>query len=297
MIFKIDHNYATTISGATLSDLCCKMMEHGHFIDCDGNTFALIAKSIQENASTTQSDCFKKFKGFSSSGCLTRELRAYLTTIIVDGNAYSLDDLERIICKESCVLLENGPYEWDVYKKMMSVYQRDRQFGNLFQLLVLARNKGFLTDLNCGGYGMVKPMIKQQEQGAYENVFSKKSCIVFDRDTDDDVSFDPKKNALFQMFCGKKSDAVTDQDVYALVQSPYHWHMWYISNFPSTLQQRDYFKITPESAPGYQKSKLSSIAEKMSRGDYDSMGLKMFFMNGVQISEIQMFLLKLVKII
>ena len=316
MIFKIDHNYATTIQGATLSDLCCKMMEHGHFIDCDGNTFALIAKSIQENASTTQSDCFKKFKGFSSSGCLTRELRAYLTTIIVDGDAYSLDDLERIICKESYVLLENGPYEWEVYKTMMSVYQRDRQFGNLFQLLVLARNKGFLASLNCGGYGMVKPMIEQQEQGAYENVFSEKSCIVFDRDTNDDVSFDSNKNALFQLFCNKKSDTVTDQDVYTLNQNPYHWHMWYkreienyltndhyeengidTSGFPQSLQQRDYFKITPESAPGYQKSKLFSIAEKMNKADYDSMGLKMFFMNGINMSEIQLFLLKLVKII
>ena len=165
MIFKIDHNYATTISGAILSDLCCKMMEKGHFIDCDGKTFALIAQSIRDNASTTQSECFKKFKGFSLSGCLTRELRTYLTTINVDGNAYSLDDLERVICKESCVLLENGPYEWEVYKTMMSVFQRDRQFGNLFQLLVLARNKGFLASLNCGGYGMVKPMIEQQERG------------------------------------------------------------------------------------------------------------------------------------
>ena len=316
MIFAIDSNYAKSIQGATLSDLCCKMMEYGHYIDCDGKTFEIITQSIQRNASTTQLDCFKKFKGFSLSGCLTRELRTYLTTVKVDGKAYSLDDIERIICKESRVLLENGPYEWDVYKTMMSVYQRDRQFGNLFQLLVLARNKGFLTDLNCGGYGMVKPMIEQQEQGAYENIFSEKSCIVFDRDTNDDVSFDSNKNALFHLFCNKKSDTVTDQDVYTLNQNPYHWHMWYkreienyltndhyeengidTSGFPQSLQQRDYFKITPESAPGYQKSKLFSIAEKMNKADYDSMGLKMFFVNGVNMSEIQLFLLKLVKII
>lgn len=316
MIFEIDSNYAKSIQGAALSDLCCKMMEYGHYIDCDGRTFALITQSIRDNASTTQLDCFKKFKGFSLSGCLTRELRTYLTTINVDGNAYSLDDLERIICKESCVLLENGPYEWEVYKTMMSVYQRDRQYGNLFQLLVLARNKGFLVSLNCGGYGMVKPMIEQQEKGAYENVFSEKSCIVFDRDTDDEVSFDSNKNALFQLFCNKKSDAVTDQDVYTLVQSPYHWHMWYkreienyltdnhfkeigvdTSNFPSNLQQRDYFKITPENASGYNKAKLPLIAKKMSKADYDSMGIKSFFINGVNMSEIQLFLLKLVKII
>ena len=183
-------------------------------------------------------------------------------------------------------------------------------------LLVLARNKGFLASLNCGGYGMVKPMIEQQERGVYENIFSEKSCIVFDRDTDDDVSFDSNKNALFQMFCNKKSDDVIEQDVYTLVQSPYHWHMWYkreienyltnnhyeengvdTSNFPRNLQQRDYYKITPETAPGYQKAKISSVAKKMSKADYDSMGIKTFFINGVNMSEIQLFLLKLVKII
>ena len=89
MIFKIDHNYATTIQGATLSDLCCKMMEHGHFIDCDKNTVELISKSIKENASTTQKEWFMTFKGFS----ITAELRKYLTTISVDGSNYSLDVL------------------------------------------------------------------------------------------------------------------------------------------------------------------------------------------------------------
>ena len=158
-------------------------------------------------------------------------------------------------------------------------------------------------------------MIEQQEQGPYENVFSEKSCIVFDRDTDDDVSFDSNKNALFQLFCNKKSDSVTDQDIYTLNQNPYHWHMWYkreienyltndhyeengvdVSGFPTELKQRDYFKIS-ESVPGYHKSKLSVIAEKMSRADYESLGLRFFTVNGLQISELQLFLLKLVKII
>lgn len=312
MIFKIDNNYATTILGATLSDLCCKMMEKGHFIDCDGKTLSLIAQSIQDNASKTQTECFTKYKGFN----ITSELRKYLTTILVDGTHYSLDELDRILSKESRVLVENGPYEWDVYKSIISVFQRDRQFGNLFRLLVLARNRDYLTDLHCGGYSMVKPMVEQQEQGDYKNVFAEKSCIVFDRDTDDSTSFDSNKNALFQMLCNKDSDSVVDQDVYVLNQTPYHWHMWYkreienyltdnyyedngvdISGFPVNLQQRDYFKITSESARGYQKSKLSAIAGEMSRADYESLGLRTFTVNSLQISELQLFLLKLVKII
>lgn len=316
MIFKIDSNYANSIQGSALSDLCCKMMKHGHFIDCDGNTFTLIEKSILGNASKTQKDCFMNFKGFGVSGCLTKELRTYLTTIIVDGNTYSLDDLDRMVTKESRVVVENGPYEWPVYKAIIGTFERDRKYGNLFRLLVNARNRKYLTDLHCGGVGMIVPMVEQQEQGDYENVFSLKSCIVFDRDTADNTYFDKNKNALFAKFCDKKNDAVTGQDIYTLNQFPYHWHMWYkreienyftddcyidegvnVTGFPSDLNLRDYYLIDKSSAHGYEKSLLSSIAEKMSRSDYDTMASKAFSVDGELMTEMQLFLLKLVKII
>lgn len=312
MIFKIDHNYATALQGATLSDLCCKMMEKGHFIDCDGNTLTLIIQSIRANASKTQAECFTKYKGFN----ITVELRKYLTTIYVDGTKYSLEDLDRMVGKESKVLVENGPYEWGVYKAMMGVSQRDKKYHNLFELLILARNKGYLTDLNCGGCPMIPPMVHHQENGDYENVFALKSCIVFDRDTDDDVHFDPNKNGLFKLLCNKNNSSVSNNDIYTLNQSPYHWHMWYkreienyftddcyikeninVSGFPAVLNQRDYFKIDKSSAPGYDKPLLSSVAEHMSKSDYDRIASKKFMVNGELLSEIQLFLLKLVKII
>lgn len=312
MIFKIDHNYATTIQGATLSDLCCKMMEHGHFIDCDKNTFEVISKSIKENASTTQKEWFMTFKGFS----ITAELRKYLTTISVDGGNYSLDDMNRMIGKESRVLVENGPYEWDAFKKMIGVFERDRKYKNLFQLLVKARNNNYLSDLHCGGCGMIIARIKQQEQGEYKNVFAVKSCVVFDRDTIDNHSYSKEKNGLFKLFCNKDSTTVTDNDIYALDQSPYYWHMWYkreienyftddcyveegvdVTGFPTELDRRDYFAIDKSSAPGYDKHLLSSIAGHMSRVDYDTIAPKKFSVNGELLSELQLLLLKLVKII
>ena len=312
MIFKIDHNYATTLQGVALSDLCCKMMEKGHFIDCDGNTLALIKNCIQTNASTTQTECFTKYKGFS----ITAELRKYLTTILVDGTHYSLEDVDRMVSKESRVLVENGPYEWDVYKKMMGVFERDRKYGNVFQLLIKARNKSCLTDLHCGGCSTMVAMIKYQEQNDYKNVFAEKSCVVFDRDTNDEISFDSQKNGLFRLLCNKDNTTVSNSDIYTLNQSHYYWHMWYkreienyftddcyikenvnVSGFPAVSNQRDYFEIDKSSAPGYDKPLLSSVAEHMSRSDYDTIASKKFLVNGELLSEIQLFLLKLVKII
>ena len=312
MIFKIDKTYAKAIKGATLSDLCCKMIEKGHYIDCEGETRSLIEKSIQANASNTQTEWFKSYKGFS----ITTELRKYLTTISVDGNTYSLADLDRMISKESRVLLENGPYEWDVYKTMIGTFERDRKYGNLFKLLVKARNNKYLSDLHCGGFSTMVAMFDQQNEGDYRNVFAEKSCFVFDRDTNSDISFDCNKNALFRMFCNKDSETVTDRDIYTLNQSHFHWHMWYkreienyftddcftrqgvnVDAFPSELNRRDYFLIDQSSAHGYQKSKLASIAKAMSRSDYDQMTPKVFVVDGDQLSEIQLFLLKLVKIV
>ena len=311
MIFKIDKTYAKTIEGATLSDLCCKMIEKGHYIDCESDTRSLIEKSIQSNASKTQMEWFRCFKGFS----ITAELRKYLTTISVDGNTYSLDDLNRMIGKESRVLVENGPYEWNAFKKMIGVFERDRKYKNLFQLLVKARNNKYLLDLHCGGCSMIIALINQQEQGEYQNVFTVKSCTVFDRDTND-VSYSREKNSLFRFFCNKDCTSIKEEDIYTFNQSPYHWHMWYkreienyftdecyakegvdVTDFPADLNDRDYFAIDKSSAPGYDKPKLSSVAEHMSRADYDTIAPRKFTVDGELLSEIQLLLLKLVKII
>ena len=70
-----------------------------------------------------------------------------------------------------------------------------------------------------------------------------------------------------------------------------------VSGFPTVSNQRDYFEIDKSSAPGYDKPLLSSVAEHMSRSDYDMIASKKFLVNGELLSEIQLFLLKLVKII
>lgn len=67
------------------------------------------------------------------------------------------------------------------------------------------------------------------------------------------------------------------------------------SNITETGVDRDYLKIS-EKIAGYSKDKLPSLTSKMSRKKYES-GLKHFYVNGEDLSELQLFLLKLVRII
>ena len=60
--------------------------------------------------------------------------------------------------------------------------------------------------------------------------------------------------------------------------------------------QRDYVKITSSNISGYDKDKLQLLTCAMSRQQFED-NLKQFNINGENLSEFQLFLLKLVRII
>lgn len=306
MIVNIDYDYVRGISGQRLSDQCSMIISNGHYIDCDGVTRETISNAINGFGSKTQKDMFRCYKGFD----ITQEFRMYLTTIDVKEFALSLEPL---LQEPSELLVENSVYEWEVYKYLPEVYKHDPQFKNLFALLSKSISDKRLTCLHGGGHTQYGQIIEQKNRERYRGVYKWKCCAIFDRDTEDDASFDIQKNHHFVFFCGKNYDAVSMDDVYSLSQRDgWIWHMWYkraIENyFPKERYEElgipvgddgisDYTNIGSDyKSCGYKKDLLPKLAKGMSRTMYEQ-NLKRFVVNGVGMSEMQLLLLKIVKIV
>lgn len=242
---------------------------------------------------------------------ITQECRLYLMTI--DLSAYS-QDLQKLIELPSELLVENALFEWDFYKLLPEIYKHDPQFKNMFSLLSKAIKHHRIVPLHGGGFNQYNLLLQQKNSSSYANVFQKKCCAIFDRDTDDALTFSTKKNSLFQFLCGKQAEQMNDSDVYTLKQpGGWTWHMWYkraIENyFPEekytelgvnvdeavhSPYKYDYFNIGK--IHGYKKSMVPDLSHRMSRADFEKV-VKHFIVDGVQMSEIQLLLLKFVKLV
>lgn len=304
MIVNINHNYVCSISGQKLSDQCSAIICNEHFISCDVETRNIIADAIKEYGSKTQQDMFLCYKGFD----ITREVRTYLTTVDIEQYKSTLAPLLEM---PSELLIENGVYEWEVYKCLPEVYKHDPRFKNLFALLSKAIKNHRLTFLHGGGHTQYGQIIEQKNQYQYNGVYKLKCCAIFDRDTENDSSFDVQKNNHFKFFCNKNHQTMIHDDIYCLNQANgWTWHMWYkraIENyFPKERYEEigvsigddelsDYVNIG-EKYKRYDKKMLPRLAEEMSRSMYER-NLKRFNVNDVNMSEIQLLLLKFVKLV
>lgn len=63
---------------------------------------------------------------------------------------------------------------------------------------------------------------------------------------------------------------------------------------PTNQSERDFYNFG--NAPGYNKNQLSLLPQGMERMDYET-GLKKFVVNGESMTELQLLLLKFIKII
>lgn len=310
MIFSISNQYATENDGAMLSDVCSLMMKGRHYISCDVSTRELIIRSIMKAGSLSQQQLLPLYKGFD----ITKEIRNHFTTI--DVSTITPDMLNLILTKPSRILMENSIYEWGIYKHIIGTYKKDRKYKNVFALLELAKAEGRISYLHGGGFTSYTSIIEQNNTSDYKDVLKFKLCVVFDRDTDDMNSYHNRKNSLFRFLCKKDSGTIGDNDIYTLNQSEYIWHMWYkyaIDNyFPNKCYEaigadvntiplnieRDYFNF--DKVSGYSKNQLPLLVQNMNRTDYEK-ELRKFSIHigGKQevVSELQLLLLKLVKII
>lgn len=306
MIFQIDLNLLERIHDAALSDLVSAIMDGRHYIRCRPNVRAAIEEAINKNASTTQFERFQNYHGFD----IPTNLGKYVTTM----NLSDFDDeqIQILITKPSWLIMENELNEWPVYKNIIQLYQKDRRFGDLYKLLSRVADKT-LVPHSTGGYGQfIQTLIDYDTDCHYHGTLRYKSCTLVDRDTTDATYYDGNKSTLYKFLSGKEIKDLTDTDIYTTEQSPYIWHMWYkcaienyfpkenyrmihadTSKIPDNEEEKDYLKFD-ESI--YHKRDLSKLTQGMTYSKYEQ-SLKRFPFYGTDISELQLFLLKLVKII
>ena len=307
MIFRFASEFVHTLSAQKLADLCAMMVRKQHYIVCDNSTYQLMVDAVDAHGSTTDKELFRKYKGFQPS----QEIAKYLRTVDLDKNTDL--DLETVINSKSEVIMENGAYEWPFYSMLADVYKHDRRFGNVFKKVFDAIKGHRLVAAHAGGWSSFAQLAIHKNANDYKGVYPLKAMMIFDRDTDDAHSFDGNKNGLFSFLCGKKADQLTEADVYALSQSPYVWHVWYkraIENYfpnwcyerkgvdmtsvPTDVEERDYYDFGQ--LKHYSKKDMKELPQGMSKSDYEE-GLKHFRVDGIDVSEFQLLLLKMAKII
>lgn len=308
MIFNVSQDYCATLSASERSELYSNIIAYGHYVDCDSGVRETFYQSVKDCGSKIQREMIKK----DPSLRLNRQTRQYLTVMMVSD--FSKAQLELLIKKPARLMVENKVNEGPVYRSMIGTYANgDRSYRNPFIKLHQALKDGMLDFENGGGCSAYDQQMRSLNENEYRDVAKHKICMLADRDTEIENTFDQQKNPLFEMCCGKKYDEMTEADVYTLNMTGYIWHMWYkraIENYfpdsqfaaigadmttmPAIPADRNYKKLGD--IIGYHKNQLPKLVEKMSYTMYEN-GLKHFYPDGKDMSELQMFLLKMVKII
>lgn len=307
MIIQLALDDLVNLSSGEVSELYCGITCNGHYLDCDDAVRTRLETAVEQYGSRTQ----KRLIRNNHQGHLSSELRKYLTTIVC--NQYTYEEQRTIICRPSCLMIENLPYESDVYRSIIGTYVRDPKYGNLFKKLDDAQNRGWFTFLHAGGFGMMKPLMEYYDRRDYKNVADKKIAVLMDRDTESSTRMPSARNPFFRMLSGKATGAITNGDIYTLSQNVYVWHMWYkraIENyFPAAqFDNLGYPSNTAPAAPvdwsykdlgkisHYKKNHLFDVSVGMSRADYE-VNCTRFAVGAENMSEMLLFLLKLVKLI
>lgn len=313
MIFRFDNTYLGLISASDLSDVCYMIAHYHHFIDFAANQSSVIQTAVEQNASKTQKEEWEQFI-VAQAYTLTDEVRKYLRTIVVDAS-WPVPRLKQLIERSGRLLIEND-YEWDVYKKIIHIYAaEDRKYKYVFGLLQYARLHNLLVPMHCGGFSQMAILcIRHNADGEYKSIVEYKYMPIFDRDTTSAIIIDPNKNALITEFTGKSYSLFNqDNDLYVLDQPKYVWHMWYkraidlyfsnahyrrlridVTQFPIDQLARDY--IDPNHIHGYGKKNLPELSVGITYSEMES-GLQHFTIRGENVSEMQLLLLKMLKII
>ncbi len=305
MIFVLDDKTFDGWSDMEKTILIREILIHNHFVDCGKDVRGKIVDLLGEQA--------KKPQPFS----ITDEQRMFLT--IIKTKDYRYKQLVSLAKERARLLIENGPYEWNVYKTIAEAYTKDPVYGNVFAMVDKAVKRHDLHCLHAGGVSVYPALIELEERECYrDGVFEKKHVVIFDRDTDGFNKYSQEQNTLLLKLCGKKYDRVNPQEVYALDQQPYRWHVWYkraIENYftndrynalgvdttqvPEQQQERDYCKMS-DVLMGYSKGMIAKISKGMKRDDFERY-LAKFDVNiegeRRRMSEFQLLLLKITKII
>ena len=309
MIFNLSKTFISSVAPQKLSDLIVKIVHGEHFLKIEAESEEDLLNAVLGNASSSDKELFEKYITFGMSA--TVEIQTYFTT--VSDISYTYDQLILLAGSPSMVLMENLR-EWDVYKSMLTEYCSDVVFGNVYKLLLSAVNDmNRIVPRQSGGAGDMLNLLDSISALGYASVLKEKVVVIIDRDTNSPNTFKDDNKKLLVRLSGKPYRSVNNGDIYSLAQPNHVWHMWYrreIENyFPDSsfrtigktlkpgksLFEKNYY-ANVEEYYSYKKNNLKKLAAVTTRSDYEK-GLQHFIINGIEMDEIQLLLLKMVKII
>lgn len=290
----------------------CNIAEAGHYLDVAQNILEDFVQSAEKYAGDIYcgfiAEAIQKFSNEKS-------LRSYLTT--VEFSEYTREERRCLLQKPSELLLENSANEWEIYRSLVDYYAKGKKYRNVMSYLQWSINRDMIAPAHLGGIYQL-PAELQQKEGIYKNMYRHKVCVVFDRDTTTGDDIDKTKKAVFASLCnGIDISQVNNELVYRLdYDDEYVWHMWYkrmVENyFPKEQYEKhgvdtssfndhlsyDYQKFDEKKdyPKGYKKIMMKEIANGMTRQYFED-NTQHFTINGEDMSEITLLLLKIAKIV
>lgn len=315
MIAFVDEGYIThdpTSENMDHAIFLCRLLEYGHYIDATPKVMQVILDFVNDHGTNYMVSIFSSCSNEQLSP--TEKVRNWLSTYKIAN----LNECQKraLFFQPSELLVENAPNEWNVYKKIIKAYTKERTYKDLVEIINRAVNAYTLVPENAGGSGNIITMFDMKDNGEYCGQYKNKCCVIFDRDTNDDSYFDENKNRLFEKFAeGNTADTLTEEDAYALQnQGEYYWHMWYkraIENyFPKAQYEAlgvdmsdvnevnyDYYRfVETNKERSYKKALMQKIGKGMSYIDYEN-NVKKFKIGNGEYSEMLLLLHKIAKIV
>jgi len=284
------------------------IIEHCHYIKPRAGIVDAIWGIVEQHGTPHIKEIFQSYSEYLS---LPEDMERHLTTIVLAD--FPLWQQRIILFKPSELLLESGPYEWNIYKNLIRAYTNHRKFGNVFRYLQHKVEDCLLVPENGGGFGAFKAVAEMKNKGEYYSKYRKKVCMVFDRDTRDATYFDDKKKHLFEYLVNKDHLHLVEDDINTFNYNGYVWHMLWknaIENYfpPEKYEAKgvdmtearasadyDYYKFKNDEH-GYDKTMMESISEGMTMAEFESQCRTFVFHNG-SYSEFCLLLLKIAKIV
>lgn len=284
------------------------IIEHCHYIKPRAGIVDGIWEIVNQYGTPHIKEIFQSYIEYLS---LPKDIEKHLTTITLAD--FPLWQQYILLFKPSELLLENGPYEWNIYKNLIWAYTKHRKFGNVFRYLQHKVENYMLVPENAGGYGAFKTVAEMKNKGEYHSKYRKKVCMVFDRDTHDATTFDHKKKKLFLYLAKKDHLQLREEDINTLDYNGYVWHMlWknsienyfpperYEANNVDMTEARasadyNYYKFKDDEH-GYDKTMMETISDGMTMAEFESQCRTFVFHNG-SYSEFCLLLLKIAKIV
>ena len=309
MIVEISQEYLNDGNPVDKAIMIGNILEHCHYIKPIAGIIDNIWNLVNQYGTPHIRETFELYSEYLS---LPEEMEKHLTTITLTD--FTVENQRAILFKPSELMLENAPYEWNIYRNLINAYTEHRKFGNVFKYLKQKVENCCLVPENAGGFGNMKKMTILKNTGEYHHQYRKKVCLVFDRDTDDDVTYDHEKKNLFVLLAKKDHTQMGEDDINKLTyDGAYIWHMLWkreIENyFPIDKYEEQGVDVTAARAcdnysyykfkngeKGYDKKMMEHISDGMTMQDFENSCRTFIFYNSTY-SEFCLLLLKIAKIV